>query len=219
MKRIIFVSFFILFSAIEMFAQDRIGDIMLVNATLGLRIRNSPSLNSDRIGLLNYLTEVRIIEEDSNIVNIDGIEGKWVLVHANNIEGWVFDAYLITIDNIRRMFVGDWLCLYEIFAFHEGGRFERCILETDYFGYGRWEIINNRLIITITNIIGVEEEVNVNHRGIFDFSFVDGTLLLTVISGKNIVVRNADELAFIRFDRTKDVWEQFQDYGDRFYRQ
>jgi hypothetical protein len=217
MKRIIFVSFFILFSVIEIFAQDRIGDIMLVNATLGLRVRNSPSLNSDRIGLLNYLTEVRIIEEDSNIVNIDGIEGKWVLVHTNNIEGWIFDGYLITIDDRRRMFVGDWLHPYEISTFLEGGRFERSKLESDYSGYGRWAIIDNRLIITITNINGFEREANVNYRGVFDFSFVDGALLLTVVSGE--IFQNPDSLAFIRFDRTKDVWEQFRDYGDRFYRQ
>jgi hypothetical protein len=69
---------------------------MYVNAPEGLRVRNSPGLDGDRIALLENLTEVLIIEEDENNVNIDGINGKWTFIEADNIRGWVFGGYLST---------------------------------------------------------------------------------------------------------------------------
>jgi hypothetical protein len=73
--------------------QEDLNKIMYVNSPEGLRVRNLPSVNGDRIGLLDHLTEVRIIKEDSNIVSIDGIEGKWVNI-ISPVEGWVFSGFL-----------------------------------------------------------------------------------------------------------------------------
>jgi hypothetical protein len=67
---------------------------MYVNSPEGLRVRNSPGIGGDRIGLLDDLTEVLVIKEDENNINIDGIDGKWTFIAADNIQGWVFDGYL-----------------------------------------------------------------------------------------------------------------------------
>ena len=67
---------------------------MHVNAQAGLRVRNRPDLNGDRIGLLYHQSEVSVIMEDGNIVNIDGIYGNWVFVVSDNVEGWVFGGFL-----------------------------------------------------------------------------------------------------------------------------
>jgi hypothetical protein len=69
---------------------------MYVNAPEGLRVRNSPSIDGDRIALLDNLTEVLVIGEDENYVNIDGISGKWTFIEAGNIRGYVFGGYLST---------------------------------------------------------------------------------------------------------------------------
>jgi hypothetical protein len=66
---------------------------MYVNAADGLRVRNSPSSDGERIGLLNDLTEVTITKEDNNTVNIGGTDGKWVYI-TEPIEGWIFDGFL-----------------------------------------------------------------------------------------------------------------------------
>jgi hypothetical protein len=68
--------------------------IMFVNSYEGLRVRNLPSIDGERIGLLENLTKVVVIKEDNNIVNIDGIDGKWTFIDADSIQGWVFGAYL-----------------------------------------------------------------------------------------------------------------------------
>jgi hypothetical protein len=70
---------------------------MYVNATDGLRVRNSPSSDGERIGLLNNLTEVTITKEDNNTVNIGGTDGKWVYI-TEPIEGWIFDGFLDNYD-------------------------------------------------------------------------------------------------------------------------
>jgi uncharacterized protein YgiM (DUF1202 family) len=67
---------------------------MYINASGGLRVRNLPSVDGERIGLLDYSTQVTITREENNNVIIDGIEGKWVYIKADNIEGWVFSGYL-----------------------------------------------------------------------------------------------------------------------------
>jgi hypothetical protein len=80
--------------------------IMYVNSPEGLRVRNSPGLDGDRIGLLENLVEVNILKEEQETVTIDGIIGKWTFIKINNIEGWVFGGYLI-----NNPIFGLWECL------------------------------------------------------------------------------------------------------------
>ena len=78
---------------------------MYVNASEGLRVRSSPNINGDRIGLLPHLAVITVVGEYAEDVVIDDISGKWVLMQfitrhkqANGLkplEGWVFSGYLI----------------------------------------------------------------------------------------------------------------------------
>jgi formylglycine-generating enzyme required for sulfatase activity len=77
----------------EIEKQENLNKIMYVNSPEGLRVRNLPSINGDRIGILDYLTEVKIIKEDNDIINIEGIEGRWVNI-ITPVEGWVFSGFL-----------------------------------------------------------------------------------------------------------------------------
>lgn len=73
---------------------------MYVNASAGLRVRNSPNIDGERMGVLGDRMEVTVTREDANIINIDGVDGRWVYLTAENIQGWVFDGYLSN-DNYR----------------------------------------------------------------------------------------------------------------------
>jgi len=91
MKKMILAYVILLISVSAIFAQEK---IMYVNSQEGLRVRNLPSTSGERIGVIKFLDEVRIIREDNNNININGIDGKWVFIKGNNIEGWVFNGYL-----------------------------------------------------------------------------------------------------------------------------
>ena len=81
-------------SEIDVPAIQNLNIIKFVNAPAGLNVRNSPNINSDRIGALMDLTEVLVIREDGITFNIDGVDGKWTLIETNSIEGWVFGGFL-----------------------------------------------------------------------------------------------------------------------------
>jgi len=67
---------------------------MFVDAPVGLRIRNSPSIDGDIIGLLDDLTPIIAVKEDINNLTIDGIEGRWTFIETDDIRGWVFGGFL-----------------------------------------------------------------------------------------------------------------------------
>ena len=77
---------------------------MYVNATEGLRVRNSPSSDGEKVGLLKHNTQVIITKEDINTVNIGGVEGKWVYI-TTPVEGWVFDGFLVDFEKIKEEFI------------------------------------------------------------------------------------------------------------------
>ncbi|MDR0289754.1 MAG: SH3 domain-containing protein, partial [Treponema sp.] len=102
----------------EIQEQKDLNKIMYVNSPEGLRVRNLPSINGDRIGLLDYLTEVKIKKEDNDIVSIEGIEGKWVNI-ITPIEGWIFNGFLENEEQYKNRFnktiqekiIGSWRVL------------------------------------------------------------------------------------------------------------
>jgi len=98
MKKTFAVSVFAFAVLLQMQAQECISYTMYVNSKTGLQVRSTPDINGERIGAVAFSGEVTVTKEDSNIVEIDGIEGKWVYIVAANIEGWVFSGYLV-IDN------------------------------------------------------------------------------------------------------------------------
>jgi hypothetical protein len=122
---------------------------MYVNSSEGLRVRNSPNLNGEKIGLLEFFTAVKIIREDNNSVNIDGINGKWVYIKTP-IEGWVFDGYLSEVLPLEIPFIlGVWENV-------ENSDIQYYFLENNtYIEYwapgsagGTWQLEGNTLILS-----------------------------------------------------------------------
>ncbi len=76
-------------------------DLMYVDSPEGLRIRNQPSLNSEKIGVLYDRMIVKVIEI-GELTTIDGIKSNWIkiLIPIDTIKnnektyGWVFGGYL-----------------------------------------------------------------------------------------------------------------------------
>ena len=69
---------------------------MYVNSPEGLRVRDNPGLNGNRIGLLENQTVIAVHpwpRKDEDVI-IDGIKGRWVYIGQGGINGWVFDGYL-----------------------------------------------------------------------------------------------------------------------------
>ena len=86
--------FEIIYRRVEEGEQNLVGKTAFVNASAGLRVRSTPSVDGERIGALDYLTELKVVNIGSGNVMIDGVRGRWVKIIADNIEGWVFDGYL-----------------------------------------------------------------------------------------------------------------------------
>ena len=67
---------------------------MFVNASAGLRVRDSPNIYGEVIGVLENLSTVFVVKEDNNTVKIDGTEGEWTFIETDEIQGWVFGGFL-----------------------------------------------------------------------------------------------------------------------------
>ena len=76
-------------------------DILYVDLIEGPRIRDTPGLTGNRIGVLYDRMVVKVVEIGDETV-IDGIKSKWVNIllpietikNNKNIYGWVFGGYL-----------------------------------------------------------------------------------------------------------------------------
>jgi len=83
------------------FGQEDVESIrlnMLVSATIGLRVRESPSLGSRVLGTLPYGKAIGLQQKTKDRVTIDGISDYWYggYVYLENYRGfgWVFGGYL-----------------------------------------------------------------------------------------------------------------------------
>lgn len=77
--------------------QKQITELYAVNSFEGLRVRNTPSLNAEKIGLLEYQETVNVLSIDNEDVIIDGIKSKWYKIKSEKCEGYVFGGYLTPI--------------------------------------------------------------------------------------------------------------------------
>jgi hypothetical protein len=71
-------------------------EIMYVSSPEGLRVRDKPNLDGEKLFLLEKNHEVIVLKKDVSNVVIDGIVGNWVHIksNSNEAEGWVFGGYL-----------------------------------------------------------------------------------------------------------------------------
>jgi hypothetical protein len=77
---------------------------------IGLPVSNLP--NGERIGLLDFCTEVLVTDEDKERVIIDGILGNWVYI-SSPFEGWVFNGYLADFGYFESVMAGNWYLEWE----------------------------------------------------------------------------------------------------------
>ena len=66
-----------------------------VNSTAGLRIRNKPGTDGEKIGSLQNKEKIEVVSETSLTQTIDEIKSNWVEIKTeNNITGYVFGGFL-----------------------------------------------------------------------------------------------------------------------------
>jgi hypothetical protein len=116
-------------------------------------------LDGEKIGVLGYLAEAAVIKEAGDDINIDGKIGKWNLIKFEDTEGWVFGAYLESVDIIKKNLIGDWFCnggnYLSFYSFHSDGTWRTGLFETSYSADGNWQIYNDRLLVE--DIIGEDD--------------------------------------------------------------
>ena len=152
---------------------------MYVNSVNGLRVRNFPGEEGERIGVLDHFTEVSVVREEGNTVTIGGASGKWTYVETNAIQGWVFGGFLSNqMPDDSSFMTGAWdvdIDRYLIYIFRDTGRFIFGIKESGHGQVGTWNLKNNNL----TFVYDEDEEGRKNDN-------------LTV----NITVSNQDSITF-----------------------
>ncbi|MEI7014628.1 SH3 domain-containing protein [Leptospira licerasiae] len=81
-------------------------NVLYVNSLNGIVLREKPSVDSEKLKVINYSTPVFILEESQSEMKIAGKSGKWLKVKYapikypdiepvnNEFTGWVFSAFL-----------------------------------------------------------------------------------------------------------------------------
>ena len=65
-----------------------------VEANSGLRLRKSPDLDGEKLGLIPDKTLIQVLEISPDRIKVGMEEGNWTKVQWNGLQGWVFGAYL-----------------------------------------------------------------------------------------------------------------------------
>ena len=122
----------------------------------------------------------------------------------------------ITHDDIKQMFVGNWICYHDLCAFHSNGKFERYLLESSYYASGYWEVNDDKFIIAINFRSEEYREWDLYHKEVYKYSFIDDdTLVLTIVEGNDIMVQKGIiERIFIRLDGNKDIFGEYRIHAD-----
>ena len=141
-------------------------DILYVDSIEGLRIRDTPGLTGNRIGVLYDRMVVKVVEIGDETV-IDGIKSKWIKIllpietikNDKNIYGWVFGGYLT--DKLEPFSTDNWsdddlkryLCRFPWITgrayrkFESSGAYVMGLLESGAGGSGKYSVsIKNKTI-------------------------------------------------------------------------
>jgi uncharacterized protein YgiM (DUF1202 family) len=65
-----------------------------ITAESGLRMRQTPALDSDVVVKIPYKSRVETLSEMGNTITIEGVDGRWTKITWNEYTGWVFGGYL-----------------------------------------------------------------------------------------------------------------------------
>jgi hypothetical protein len=205
---------------------------MYVNVKEGIRVRDAPYLNRQEYSWILYLAEVTVIKEDNDIVNIGGVDGKFVCI-ISPMNGWVFDGFLSTYDNIENQIkeelIGNWIFYSFYCTLYSNGEFKGALLETSSSASGYWELKDNKVIINITKRMEDYREWNVNEKEEYKYSFTFGGLTLIPVNSdgeKNdflsflpkLSMKNKNNstviMIFNKFGEGKDIFGNYQLYAD-----
>jgi len=104
----------------ESSSSKQLSQIMYVIAGDGINMREKPSIQSQKIKILPFLTKVNVIEKDENLFTIDGINSQWYKVISNNVTGWVFGGYLSNNIEIQKQNNNNFIAVYRINNIHIG---------------------------------------------------------------------------------------------------
>lgn len=70
-----------------------------ISAKSGISIRETPSVNGKKLGMLKYATKVAILSQDGPTETIEGIESNWFKILAgDSIVGWAFGGFFENIE-------------------------------------------------------------------------------------------------------------------------
>ncbi|MBQ7612463.1 MAG: SH3 domain-containing protein [Spirochaetaceae bacterium] len=191
------------------YENGKVIDTMFVNAELGLRIRDYPSLKSNKICLLAHRMAVKIVAIGKE-ETIDGMTAPWVEIVLPRYKwksldpeyGWVFGGYLSqtqpafikpeTAQELERYLssVGAWneyandeTKRYAL-CFQENHGFYRGILDTDIGESGSWKAISKDTVQFKTMYV-IHEDID-DHVWSLTFTFFeDGNFYYT--SGRDKV--------------------------------
>jgi len=93
------ITFSIFYKSNQLDAQNQSKEydaFLVVNASR-LSIRDEPSLESKKIGVVEKDELVKVIDNrsaDKYLVTVDGIKNRWIKIEYNNIIGYMFGGYL-----------------------------------------------------------------------------------------------------------------------------
>lgn len=85
-------------ASLALFAEPNGHQVLIAGANVGLR--TGPGVEHEIVGTVGYGDTVRILEEQTQIVTIQGRTGRWIKVafretEITTVEAWIFDAYVV----------------------------------------------------------------------------------------------------------------------------
>ena len=199
-KKCIIIIILVLSSRINIFSQtSEFPKIMYVKSKEGLRLRFEPSMNSDKIGLLQNGQRIKVYEKTNLPVTIDGINSYWFKTDGNYYEGkwynsaWVFGGYLSEQlpDDVPAI-LGYWDVVGKsrnYYYFQPDQTYMEGYKETDIGIRGEWNL--DKDVVTVTTV-DYEPMGQVGGETII--------IKLTVINRNNIIIKysNGETLELIR---------------------
>ena len=156
MKKYCFVLAVFLAAAFACFAQG----YKYVDASSGLRVRDSASLSAKKIGVVYDRMKVKVVELGPK-VTIDGISSNWVKIimplesfkKQTSVTGWVFGGYLSDklkpfstagwTDSDLKIYLSRFLWIYDGFRFmnfEADGKYNFGLMESSLGGVGTFSL-------------------------------------------------------------------------------
>ena len=68
--------------------------LMWASAKSGLRMRDAPNLNANKLKTIPYAQKVNVIQESGDILSLAKTQGKWTEVQWESNRGWVYGGFL-----------------------------------------------------------------------------------------------------------------------------